>query len=114
MSIDTRKETLYTSTARLPYGHITLEVDVPTSDLIDVLSSRSDEKPGGEIALLRHALAAPVGTPQLHDIATSRQRIAIVTSDMTRPCPSDRLLPPMLDELRAAGVPDDNVVIVMA
>ncbi|MCJ7738326.1 MAG: nickel-dependent lactate racemase [Anaerolineae bacterium] len=103
-----------TSAARLPYGHITLEVDVPTSDLIDVLSSRSDEKPGGEIALLRHALAAPVGTPQLRDIVTSRQRIAIVTSDLTRPCPSDRLLPPMLDELRAAGVPDDNVVIVMA
>jgi nickel-dependent lactate racemase len=38
----------------------------------------------------------------------------IVTSDLTRPCPSDRLLPPVLEELAAAGVPDDDVTIVMA
>lgn len=114
MSMNNRKEDLDTPAARLPYGHTILAVDVPTSDLIGVLSSACDEKPGDETALLRHALAAPIGAPRLRDLVTSRQKIAIVTSDLTRPCPSDRLLPPVLDELRAAGVPDDNVVIVMA
>jgi lactate racemase len=37
-----------------------------------------------------------------------------VTSDLTRPCPSNRLLPPLLDELAAADVADEQILVVMA
>jgi nickel-dependent lactate racemase len=42
------------------------------------------------------------------------QKVVIVTSDLTRPCPSERLLPSVLGELSAAGVPDDDVTVVLA
>jgi nickel-dependent lactate racemase len=40
--------------------------------------------------------------------------VAVVTSDLTRPCPSDRLLPLVLTELQQAGVRDGDVSVVMA
>jgi nickel-dependent lactate racemase len=40
--------------------------------------------------------------------------VAIVTSDLTRPCPSDRLLPYLLEELAAAGVDDTGITVVIA
>jgi len=41
------------------------------------------------------------------------QKVAIVTSDLTRPCPSDKLLPYIARELEAAGIPDEDVFIVL-
>ncbi len=32
---------------------------------------------------------------------------------MTRPCPSDQLIPPILEELAAAGIPDQDITIVI-
>jgi nickel-dependent lactate racemase len=40
--------------------------------------------------------------------------VAIVFSDLTRPMPNDRALPPLLDELALAGVPDEHVVLINA
>jgi nickel-dependent lactate racemase len=40
------------------------------------------------------------------------QSIAIVTSDITRPCPTDAMLPPLMEELTQAGVHDEDVTVV--
>jgi len=63
---------------------------------------------------LREALAKPVGTLRLREMVRPGPRVVIVTSDLTRPWPSERLLPPVLDELAAAGIPADDVTVVMA
>ena len=60
------------------------------------------------------ALAAPIGSPRLKDIVRSGQSVIIITSDITRPCPSHLLLPPLLDELAEGGITDDAVTIVFA
>jgi len=60
------------------------------------------------------ALAAPIGSPPLRQLVKPGQKVAIVTSDITRPCPSWLLLPPLLDELNQAGVQDDDVLVVFA
>lgn len=98
----------------IPYGDGMLSLAVGEQNLLGVIL------PGGaaperldEQALLHAALEQPIGTPPLRRLAKPGQKIAIITSDMTRPCPSERLLPPILDELRAAGVHDDDVFIVI-
>jgi hypothetical protein len=55
------------------------------------------------------ALAAPVGSPRLRDLARPGQRACIVFTDATRACPDDVLVPLLLDELAAGGIaPDDD------
>ena len=48
---------------------------------------------------LGQALASPIGSPRLKDIVQPGQSVVIVTSDVTRPCPSHLMLPSLLAEL---------------
>ena len=91
---------------QLPFGPSLVGVQIPAALLLGVLTPRESARAFDEHMLLREALAHPVGTPRLRDLARAGQKVVIVTSDLTRPCPSDRLLPSVLDELTAAGVPD--------
>ena len=99
----------------LPFGDSQLRVDVSSERLLGVVLPRAEQGGDGEEhALVRDALARPVGTPTLRTLVRPGQQVAIVVSDMTRPCPTDRLLPPVLEELAVAGVPDDDVTVVVA
>ena len=103
-----------TTTVELPYGQGVQRVRVPAANLRAILEPRPAADVADETGLLRTALAEPAGTPRLRDLARPGQKVVIVTSDLTRPCPSERLLPPILDQLEAAGVPDAEVTVVMA
>jgi len=103
-----------TTTVELPYGQGVQRVRVPAANLRAILEPKPAADVAGETGLLRTALAEPAGTPRLRDLARPGQKVVIVTSDLTRPCPSERLLPPILDQLEAAGVPDAEVTVVMA
>jgi nickel-dependent lactate racemase len=98
----------------LPYGHDTLSTRVPAASLQAIAAPVQGEETVDEARLLREALARPSGTPQLRDLARPSQKVVIVTSDLTRPCPSERLLPTVLDELAAAGVAEGDVTVVLA
>ncbi|MBO7450197.1 MAG: nickel-dependent lactate racemase [Clostridiales bacterium] len=67
----------------------------------------------GEEEVIR-SLKNPIGTPRLKDMVKKGQKIAIVTSDITRPMPSYKVIPHVLDELHEAGVEDKDVTVVFA
>lgn len=98
----------------LPYGRGTVIGHVAEEALQGILLPRQNRQGADETALLDAALAQPIGTPRLRALVHPGQRVVIVTSDLTRPCPSARLLPPVLDELTAAGIPDSAITVVMA
>lgn len=98
----------------LPYGHGARRVKVPVTNLQATLTPMECQPSVDEATLLRDALANPIGTPRLRDMARRGQRVVIVTSDLTRPCPSERLLPLILEELSLAGIPDTDVTVVVA
>ncbi|MFW6115835.1 MAG: nickel-dependent lactate racemase [Chloroflexota bacterium] len=101
-------------TFHLPYGETALEVRVPGHRVLAEVTPRPLKEAIDEGAEVRDALEAPTGTPRLRALARPGQRVAVVTSDLTRPCPSERLLPFILEELAAAGVADEDVTVVMA
>lgn len=103
-----------TTTLSLAYGTRSLPVRLPTDNLLAVLETRPGQETPDEASLLAAALAQPIGAPRLGDLVRPGQKVAIVTSDLTRPCPSGRLLPPVLTELTRAGVPAEDVTIVLA
>ncbi|MBC7258141.1 MAG: nickel-dependent lactate racemase [Chloroflexi bacterium] len=102
------------SVVELPFGRGSLSARIPSENLIGVFPPRSvGQSAVDEGDLLRRALENPIGAPRLRDLARRGQKVALVTSDLTRPCPSDRLLPPVLAELSAAGIPDEDITIVL-
>jgi len=103
-----------TTRLTLPFGRTEFRVALPTSQLLGIFLPREMEIADEERTILQQALAHPSGTPPLRKVARPDQQVAIVTSDLTRPCPSARLLPPLLDELAAAGVPDERVTLIFA
>jgi nickel-dependent lactate racemase len=73
-------------------------------------------KGGADIgdAGIRRALAEPIGAPPLHEVAAGRRDAAILIDDLTRPTPSYRILPYILEELSRAGLGDAQVRIICA
>ncbi len=96
------------------YGDSSLSVDVPKDNLVGVFWPQNASPPADESLLVREALAQPIGAPCLRELARRGQRVAVVLSDKTRPCPSERLLPPVLEELTDAGVPDEDITLIAA
>lgn len=96
----------------IPYGKGQLSWELPYDGL---LTSRVDqlksEKTGRE--LVEEAMAHPIGSPTLRELAVGKKSCTIIISDHTRPVPSRDILPPMLRQLRQ-GSPDIAVTLLVA
>ena len=99
----------------IPYYTSSLPLHVEDKNLKAVLNSRTDTYDAGksEADLVREALAHPIGTPRLRELAKGRQKVVLVTSDHTRAVPSKLTLPILLAEIRA-GNPDADITILIA
>lgn len=93
----------------LKYGTTGLQVTLP--DQATVIYPREMDGLPDEPAALRAALAEPVGTPPLLDAVRPTDQVAIVFSDITRPMPSKRVLPVLLEELGKV-VPREQILLI--
>ncbi|MCL2498088.1 MAG: nickel-dependent lactate racemase [Symbiobacteriaceae bacterium] len=98
-----------------PYGKGSVSLDIPTDRYLGTLTSQVDsyqpELPPGE--LVRQALANPIASPPLRELAKGKAKVVILASDHTRPVPSQLLIPPMLAEIRA-GNPEAQITLLIA
>lgn len=100
--------------AWLPYGKSQVCVRIPTRNFLGSIQPK--EKPGvsDPRAEIERVLKEPLGSKKLDEIVKPESRVAIVVDDITRPAPSDLMVPPLLDELSSKGVKDENVVVIFA
>ena len=96
------------------YGSGVQTVELPEKNLVAILESNpvAHERRGEDA--VRYALAHPIGAGLLRDTVKADQRVAIVTSDISRPLPSYDVLPAVLDELYAAGLSPSQITVVFA
>jgi lactate racemase len=96
----------------LPYGRIVLDCDLDHA-----------ERAGHHVVLVEPAAAAPVADPAAAIAAALAAAAlppytgggcAIAINDKTRPVPHAVLLPPLLERLGRAGVPERDIVLVIA
>jgi lactate racemase len=107
---------------RVPYGDGELEFMLQPWFDLDLVQTAAAEPLSDVTAAARAALATPLASARLRDLAaeavraaTGRPaRAAIAVTDLTRACPDDRLLPALLDELRAGGISESEVTVVVA
>lgn len=88
--------------------------EVPQANLLGVLTPNAVSYDLTGEAEVRRALEAPIGSPRLNTIVKPGEKIAIITSDITRPCPSWQILPALLDELYSAGCRAEDITLVFA
>ncbi len=61
---------------------------------------------------IREKVLQPVHGPRLQELARGCRRVCVVFDDLTRPTPVSLVLPFILEELSAAGIPKENVSLV--
>ncbi len=93
----------------LQYGQDGLEVEIPSQN-VTVVTPRYVEGLPDEAAAFREAVRSPLGARPLREVVRASHRVAVVIPDITRPLPTERLLPWLFAEL--GHVPSERFVIV--
>lgn len=96
--------------AFLLYGEQQLKVSLD-SEVGKVMLLEAKKPP---YHLINLALAAPIGSPRLGKFVRPGDSVVIVTSDITRACPTHLMLPPLMEELAEIGIEDEDVQVVFA
>lgn len=89
-----------------------VNVRIPDKNMAGVLYPNTPATGQSVPEIIRRALENPIGAPRLRDIVQKGEKIAIITSDITRPMPSREVLPDLLEELYSAGIKDGDIEIV--
>ncbi len=96
----------------VPYGKGTIQFSLPPAMRVTQAVSKPFRPVGDEKAAVAAALAHPLGTPPLSEMARPGMRACIVFTDITRSCPDQLLVPPLLSELEQAGVRDEDITLL--
>jgi nickel-dependent lactate racemase len=98
--------------ASMPFGRSKLTATLP--EVSQWIEHRGLPPVLNESAAVEAALASPIGTKPLRDIAKPGERVAIIVNDITRLTRTDLFLPPVVQTLNEAGIPDHDIFIVFA
>jgi nickel-dependent lactate racemase len=98
----------------LGFGKTPQTVEIPDKNLLGVLTPNDINEFADTAKTVEEAIANPIGTPRLKDIVKPGEKIVIITSDVTRPLPSYKVIPPVIKELEEANVSLSDVTVVFA
>ena len=101
-------------TIKIPYYKETVDINVAEENLKAVITARMHEYKAekGEAELVEDALANPIGSKKLSELAVGKDKIVIVTSDHTRAVPSKITLPILLKEISTGNSNADITILI--
>lgn len=102
------------ATIRIPWGawFAEEELELPLPGGWKVQDAPIAGTPSGPT--LDEALARPIDSPPLEELARGARSVAIGVEDITRPAPAGPVLEAMLDRLEASGVGPSRVTVIIA
>ncbi len=99
----------------LLYGDGSISLDLPDSQVKKVLKAKPLPGSDSEEKLINDALAKPVDSAPLFQLANKGEKACIIIGDMTRMWARYHLLVlPLLDQLNRGGIPDEDIIIISA
>jgi len=98
----------------LIYGSREIDVDIPDRNVLWELWPNDLPAVDDEEKAIRDALTNPIESERLGGLVKPGMKVVIIADDLTRPTPKKRILPILLDELNKAGVPDNDITILIA
>jgi nickel-dependent lactate racemase len=101
---------------KIPYAHEKLTLQLPDDQVVGVCNPRPMKAAADPDALLRASIAASfeeLGLPDKAKAAGRRGASAcIAVTDRTRSTPNALIVPILLDQLNALGVPDEGITVI--
>ncbi len=98
----------------LLYGQTGLNVELPDEALPHVIEKPPFPACDAPDIQIINALEQPLGTAPLAELARGKQSACILICDITRPVPNHLFLRPMIEIMTQAGIPQDNITILIA
>lgn len=98
---------------KLDYGRTGLWVNLP-EHCQGPLEIRPAEPLADPKRAIAEAIARPIGTRPLAELARGKQSACVVICDITRPVPNKLILPPLLQTIETSGVPREKICILNA
>jgi len=95
-------------------GDLNERLDFPGDWQIEVMEMKGAKTPALSAQQIATHLGQPVGTQPLRQVVAGKKRVVITFDDLTRPTPAYTVMPWLMGELQAAGVPDENVLLLGA
>ena len=96
------------------FGTEKQQIEIPEKNLYRELLANDNIAFSPEDADIRYSLEHPVNSKRLKDIIKPGEKIAIITSDITRPMPTYKVMPELLAELQAGGADFKDITLVFA
>ena len=97
----------------LLYGYEQQSLEIPATYCVDWIEPPYVQPAENPLQVVRDALDRPVDGKPLSAYLPVKT-VAIAINDKTRPVPHEHLLPPLLDALHAAGVPEEAITFFIA
>jgi len=94
------------------FGDLEEQLVFPNEWELDVFKMKGHGQPELTIDQIRDKLDRPIGTPTLREIAAGKKTAVITFDDLTRPTQIKKILPMLVDDLRAAGLRDENILFL--
>ena len=95
----------------MPYGSKFIDLDIPQKNLNKIKLQEEPPSLANEIEEIKKSIRNPIKKPALSQIVDSKGRVAIIVDDITRPTPSYKIIPTILNELH---VSNEKIRIVIA
>ncbi len=99
---------------KIPYGRGQISLDIPDRNVLDIVSGETDSFKPDEERIINKSLKNPIGSKSLSEIARGKKSACIIASDITRPCPSYKFLPMLIEELNKGGIGNIDIKVVLA
>lgn len=100
----------------VPFGRTSLTFELPPGMRGTVVTSKKVQPVDDLKDAVQEALDNPIGAPPLSEMVAPRKaatlKVCIVFTDITRSSPDHVLVPSLLMELEAAGVPKDHITLL--
>jgi len=96
----------------VPFGKSKITFGLPPGLRGRVVESKSMPPLADVAGAIEDALARPVGSPPLRELAHPGDKVCIIFTDITRSTPDHVLVPSLLAELQTAGVKDRDITLL--
>lgn len=101
------------TTLHIPYGKTSLEVNIADHHRVEHIVPAQVTAVDDARAAVEHALDHPEGGVSIADFAGAESAV-IAINDKTRPVPHADLLPPLLAQIEALGIPPERITLLIA
>jgi lactate racemase len=106
------------TTIKLPQmvwnGASDLKIDIPDHWDVSIYGMNGANRRHLSLPEIQMAIARPIGSPAIRDLVKDKKQVVIIFDDIQRATRVAEIVPFVLKELAAAGIPDDHIRFIAA